>query len=415
MRFLADLHLHSEYSRATSSHMTFDTLAAWAKIKGISLLGTSDFTHPEWRGRIRKELEPEGNGFFRRKRFGVPDDERVREFAAKPGEVHFVLSTELSFIYAKKEKTRRVHLLVLTGKWQSAQMLCRRLARKGNLAADGRPIFGMDAADLVRMAADVDPDCLVIPAHIWTPWFSLFGANSGFDSIDECFEEMAPFIPALETGLSSDPRMTRRISALDRFALISNSDAHSPANIGREANAFNTEFSYRGLREAIRLRDPSKFAYTIEFFPEEGKYYADGHRKCGVVLSPADVIRKGQLCPKCGGKLTPGVCSRIDRLADRSEKAAGKIGIPFRHMIPLREIIGEALGAGINTKTVQDAYFSLIREYGDEHFILAELSENDLRRTKPERVGEGIIRARRGRVGIEPGYDGVYGRVRIFN
>jgi uncharacterized protein (TIGR00375 family) len=273
----------------------------------------------------------------------------------------------------------------------------------------------MDAADFVRMAADADPNCLIIPAHIWTPWFSLFGSRSGFEAIEECFEEMTPFILALETGLSSDPAMCRRISGLDRFALISNSDAHSPGNIGREASAFDTDFSYSGLREALRQNNPEKFLYTVEYFPEEGKYYADGHRKCGLVVSPKNALWRGQVCPVCHNRLTAGVRHRIDDLADRSERTAGRKGIPFRHLVPLREIIAEACGRGPGCKTVAETYFRFIRAFGDEHSILTEIPTNELRRMKPERVAEGIERVRRGRIDITPGYDGVYGRVRLFS
>ena len=395
--------------------MTLPTMAAWAKIKGISLLGTADFTHPEWRRRLRREIAPARNGFFRLKNPAPPEDERLREFAFSPDGIHFLLSSELSFVYGKKGKTRKIHLLVLVPGWASVEQICRRLARKGNLSADGRPVFGMDAADFVRMAADADPNCLIIPAHIWTPWFSLFGSRSGFEAIEECFEEMTPFILALETGLSSDPAMSRRISGLDRFALISNSDAHSPGNIGREASAFDTDFTYSGLREALRQNNPEKFLYTVEYFPEEGKYYADGHRKCGLVVSPKNALWRGQVCPVCHKRLTAGVRHRIDDLADRSERTAGRKGIPFRHLVPLREIIAEACGRGPGCKTVAETYFRFIRAFGDEHSILTEIPANELRRMKPECVAEGIERVRRGRIDISPGYDGVYGRVRLFS
>jgi uncharacterized protein (TIGR00375 family) len=415
MKFLADLHLHSRYSRATSAAMTQPSMAAWAKIKGLSLIGTTDFTHPEWRRRLRTGMEPAGNGFFQLKRRMRPEDPGLRDFSPAAGEVQFLLSSEMSFVYAKKGKTRKIHLLVLVGRWASAEKMIRRLARKGNLSADGRPVFGMDAADFLRLAADVDPDCLVIPAHIWTPWFSLFGSRSGFDSVEECFEEMSPFIAALETGLSSDPAMSRRVSALDRFALISNSDAHSPIHMGREASAFDTEFSFQGLREALRLNTRDKFLYTVEFFPEEGKYYADGHRKCGFVVPPGPALRRGQVCPVCSKPFAAGVRHRIEDLADRPSPRAGNGGIPSRHLIPLREIIAAACGRGPAGKTVSETYFRFIRAFGDEHSILTGIPVGELRRLPPPRVALGIDRVRRGRVLISPGYDGIYGRVRLFD
>jgi uncharacterized protein (TIGR00375 family) len=414
MRFLADLHLHSRFSRATSKDMTFEALAAWARIKGIALLGTADFTHPEWWALTKRKLEPAGNGFFRLKKTARPGNGFLREFTLDSDTVQFVLSAELSFIYTEKEKTRKIHLVVLAPGRETVEKISRRLEKIGNLRSDGRPILGMSAALFVRMIADIDPRCLVIPAHVWTPWFSLFGSKSGFDSIGDCFEDMTPFIPALETGLSADPRMIRRVSDLDRFSLVSNSDAHSPGKIGREANAFDTDFSYQGLATALKSGNPAKFLYTVEFFPEEGKYYADGHRKCGIVRVPGKSRKKETRCPVCGKALTPGVRRRVEELADRPERPAPDTRIPSLYLVPLEEIIGAACGRSPGCASVRELYFRFIREFGNEHRILTEIPGAELRRLGPERIALGIERVRSGKVRVSPGYDGLYGRVQIF-
>ena len=416
MKFVADLHVHSKFSRATSKDMTFDAMACWARAKGVRLLATGDFTHPEWLFLMKEKLEPAGNGFLRL-RNGPPqtDDPHLKPFAASAREVAFILSTELSFIYSKLGKVRKVHLLVLAPDLESVEKLNARLAGIGNLRSDGRPILGLDARLFVRLVAETCPRCVVIPSHIWTPWFSLFGANSGFDAIEECFEEMTPFIFALETGLSSDPPMNRRLSALDRYALVSNSDAHSPSRIGREANVFDAEFSYGGLVAALRAKDPARFLHTVEFFPEEGKYHFDGHRKCGVVLAPGESLARNDLCPKCGRKLTIGVMHRVEELADRSSGDEAPFRTPFLNLVPLNEIVAEALGKSAECQSVWDVAFRFIREFGDEYTVLAEASIADLCRVAPERVGEGIDRMRRGRVRIAPGHDGEYGTVRLFD
>jgi uncharacterized protein (TIGR00375 family) len=414
MKFIADLHLHSKFSRATSRDMTFDIMAYWAKVKGISLLATADFTHPEWFFLTKEKLEPTGNGFFRLKNPRPPDHEHLRSITFSPSDVHFILSTEISFIYSKKGKVRKVHLLLLAPDFETAEKINSRLSGLGNLRSDGRPILGMDAKAFVKLVAETSPKCAVIPSHIWTPWFSLFGANSGFDSIEECFEEITPFIFALETGLSSDPPMNWRLSALDRYALVSNSDAHSPSKIGREANAFDAEFSYRGLLDAIKSRDPAKFLYTVEFFPEEGKYHYDGHRKCGVLYSPKESIARGDICPRCGKKLTIGVMHRVEELADREDVRDAALRIPYKNLIPLNEIIAEACEKTADCQSVWDLYFQFIREFGDEHKILTEVTAAELSRLHPEKVARGIDRMRKGLVKIIPGHDGEYGIIRLF-
>lgn len=414
MKFIADLHIHSKFSRATSRDMTFDTIACWAKVKGLSLVASGDFTHPEWFFLCRQKLEPAGNGFFRLRSVQPPGNGYLKGIAVKPDDVHFILSTEISFIYSKKGKVRKIHLLLLAPDFESVEKINGRLGGLGNLRSDGRPILGMDAKNFVRLVAETAPGCVVIPSHIWTPWFSLFGANSGFDAVEECFEEMTPFIFAVETGLSSDPPMNWRLSALDRYALVSNSDAHSPSRLGREANVFNTEFSYKGLVEALRRKDPAKFLETIEFFPEEGKYHYDGHRKCGVVFSPKESLARKDLCPKCGKKLTIGVMHRVEELADREEAVGPPLKIPFRNLIPLNEIIAEAIDKTPECQSVWDIYFRLIHEFGDEHTILTSVPIHDLARVQPERISQGVERMRKGAVRIEPGHDGFYGQIRLF-
>jgi len=416
MKFVADLHIHSKFSRATSRDMAFDTLAPWAKVKGISLLATGDFTHPEWLFLMKEKLEPMGNGFLRLKNgTTVMDGPPFRGLPVLGRPVAFVLSSELSFIYSKGGKVRKVHVMVLAPDFESVERLNGRLQAVGNLGSDGRPILGLDVRLFCRMVAEAAPRAVVIPSHIWTPWFSLFGANSGFDAIEECFEEMTPSIFALETGLSSDPPMNRRLSALDRFALVSNSDAHSPSKIGREANAFDTDFSYRGLVDALRTNDPSKFLYTVEFFPEEGKYHYDGHRKCGVVSAPRESLKTNDLCPKCGKRLTIGVLHRVEELADRENGEGLPDRVPHKSLIPLNEVIAEALGKTPECQGVWDMYFRFVREFGDEHAILTDVPVTELSRVSPENVAEAVDRMRKGLVHILPGHDGEYGRIRIFS
>jgi uncharacterized protein (TIGR00375 family) len=416
MKFLADLHLHSKFSRATSRDMTLDTMAAWARIKGIRVLASADFTHPEWLFLTKEKLEPAGNGFFRLKTPQAPENEQLRSVPSSRDDVLFVLSTELSFIYSKQGKVRKIHLLLLAPDFESVEKINGRLHGLGaNLRSKRRPIIGLDARTFVKLTADLCPRCVVIPSHIWTPWFSVFGANSGFDTIEECFEEMTPFIFALETGLSSDPAMNRRLSALDRYALVSNSDAHSPSKIGREANAFETDLSYKGLVGAIRSKDPARFLYTVEFFPEEGKYHFDGHRKCGVLLSPRESLAHDDLCPVCGKKLTIGVAHRIEELADRDDIRDAGLRVPFKNLLPLNEIIAAACDKTAECRSVWDTYFKFIREFGNEHRILTEVPIADLGRLAPEKVGQGVERMRKGLVKIAPGHDGEYGIIRLFD
>ncbi len=407
MRFIADLHVHSHYSRATSKDMSPEGIWKWAQLKGITVIGTGDFTHPGWLKELQKKLEPAGNGLFRLKKKyqpdGVPDSCKA--------DVSFILSAEISCIYRKNEKTRKVHAVVLSPDLASAARLNASLSKIGNLKSDGRPILGLDAKELLRMTLDASPDNLFIPAHAWTPHFSVFGAASGFDTLEECFDELTPHIYAIETGLSSDPGMNRRLSALDRITLVSNSDAHSAPKIGREANIFDAEISYPAMMNAIKTR--KGFSGTIEFFPEEGKYHNDGHRACGVSLTPKETIRHDYCCPVCGKKVTVGVLHRVEKLADREEgKPTG--APPYFSIIPLPEIIAEGLDCGVNTKKVNALYFSLLEKLGSEFSILMDAPLDAIELAGAPFLREAIGRVRRGNVHISPGYDGEYGKVRIF-
>jgi len=415
MKYVADLHIHSKFSRATSREMTLDTLARWAKVKGISLLATGDFTHPEWLFLAKEKLVPTGNGFFQLKSLLPTGNDHLMSIPTAPQDVSFILSTEISFIYSKKGRVRKIHILLLAPDFESIDKINSRLSAIGNLRSDGRPILGLDAKDFVKIVAKTCPQCVVIPAHIWTPWFSLFGANSGFDTIEECFEEMTPYIFALETGLSSDPAMNWRLSALDKYSLISNSDAHSPSKIGREANVLDADFSFDGLIKAIKQKNPDNFLYTVEFFPEEGKYHYDGHRKCNVVFSPQETIQHQGRCPQCGKKLTIGVMHRVTELSDRQTGQYPPMRIPYRNLIPLNEIIAQAIGKTAECKSVWDIYFRLIHEFGNEHVILTEVSNDDLKQFNSENLALGIERMRKGQVRIIPGHDGAYGIINLFD
>lgn len=408
MRFIADLHIHSKYSRATSKEMSPEKIWEWAQLKGIKLIGTGDFTHPEWFKELQEKTEPYGNGLFILKKDFFTNDvpDSCRE------EVFFLLTSEISCIYSKKAKTRKIHCIVLMPDFSTAARLNIMLSRIGNLNADGRPILGLDAKGLLKIVLEISPDALLIPAHAWTPHFSIFGAESGFDSVEECFEDLATYIYAIETGLSSDPPMNWRLSALDRLTLISNSDAHSPAKIGREANIFDTELSYKGVMDAIKTK--KGFLGTIEFFPEEGKYHYDGHRLCGVSLSPMETIQHNYLCPVCGKKITVGVMHRVEKLADREDGFKPLNALPFYSIIPLQEIIAEVLKVGVNSKTVENAYWSMLHKLGSEFNILMNLPLEDLGKTCSPLIKEAIGRMRIGNVHIAPGFDGEYGKIKIF-
>jgi len=396
VEFIADFHIHSKYSRATSRDMDVPHLAHWAKIKGITLMGTGDFTHHLWLEELKKNLQDTGNGLFKHK------------------DVHFILTAEVSSIYSKNNRTYRIHNVLVAPSFKAVDAINDALGRRGNLASDGRPVLGLDASELARIVFDVDENCMLIPGHIWTPWFSLFGSMSGFDRIEDCFEKHTGKIFALETGLSSDPAMNWRLSALDRFTLISNSDSHSPAKIGREANVFDCELSYAAIRDVLKTRDTRRFLYTIEFFPEEGKYHYDGHRLCGVSLAPQETKKYNGICPQCKKPLTIGVMNRVEQLADRPEGFTPANAIPFKNLVPLPEIIAEAKGVKKDSVAVEKEYFSQVAKFGTEFDILIRASREELHKGLPAKIAEGVLRMREGKVTAKAGYDGEYGVISVF-
>jgi len=380
--------------------MDLEYLDTAARTKGIKVLGTGDFTHPAWLENLKEKLEPAESGLFKLKN-------------SNSG-TRFILTAEISCIYSKGGKVRKIHTIIFSPDFPAVEKINTQLSWIGNLKSDGRPILGLDAKELAKIALDASPDCLVVPAHIYTPWFSLFGSKSGFDSIEECFEEYSKYIFAGETGLSSDPPMSWRNSDLDKIALISNSDAHSPAKLGREANVFNTDLSYQSIVEAIKTKNPGKFLYTIEFFPEEGKYHFDGHRNCGIRFSPQETKKHNGLCPVCGKPLTVGVLNRIEELADRKEGFIPEKSLPFKSLVPLGEIIADVLNCSVGTKAVEKEYRNLIEKFGSEFNVLLNISEKELAGATLTEISQAVIRVREEKVTKEPGYDGVYGRIKIF-
>ncbi len=424
MRIIADLHIHSKYSRAVSSEMLLENLDAWADDKGIKVMGTGDFTHPEWVKEIKKKLEPAESGLFKLKK-----EFKKKTIKGTEANTRFMLTSEISSIYSRDGRTRRVHNLVFAPSIKTIEKINKELGRVGNLKSDGRPIIGIDSEDLLKLVLEADERAVLIPAHAWTPWFSVFGSMSGFDSLEECFGDYAKYIFAIETGLSSDPLMNRRVTALDKVALISNSDSHSLERIGREANIFDCELSYDGIIEAIKSGIPhlnpppsareggkeGRFLETIEFFPEEGKYHIDGHRLCGVAFMPKESKKHKLICPKCGSKLTIGVLHRVEELADRAENFKDALRVPFRNLVTLDQIIGEALDLGPKTKSVFKEYEKLIKTFGSELNILMEADIQKIAVSSKVEIAEGVKRVREGRLKIKPGYDGEYGEIKIFD
>lgn len=424
MQYIADFHIHSKYSRATSQKMDLEYLDQWAKIKGIDVLGTGDFTHPKWFKELKEKLEPLGNGLYKLQNRAM-EKARLETannfFKEKSQKTNFILSTEISCIYSKNDKVRRIHIMIFVPSLEVAEKINIQFSWIGNLKADGRPILGLDAKELAKIALEISEECLIVPAHIWTPWFSLFGSQGGFDSIEECFEELTPQIYALETGLSSDPAMNWRLSALDNYTLISNSDAHSLANLGREANVFEgNDLSYSSIIKALKrgkandLTEDLKLIYTIEFFPEEGKYHYDGHRSCKIRFSPEETKRAQGICPKCKKLLTVGVMNRVVSLADRDKGIKPEGAANYKNLVPLQEIIAEALDKAKGTKAVDEEYQNLVKKGKNEFNILLNLSYQELKKITLSKIIEGIKRVREGKIEVLPGYDGVYGTVKAF-
>ncbi|MGB9921040.1 MAG: UvrD-helicase domain-containing protein [Moorellales bacterium] len=423
MEFVADLHVHSRYSRATSPDATPENYYRWAVYKGVTLVGTGDFTHPAWREELQRALEPAEEGLYRLKEQekhwpSELDPERFpwagpRETNGRPA-VRFVVSGEISTIYKKDGRVRKIHHLILLPGLEAAEALSRRLEAIGNLGSDGRPILGLDSLRLLEMVLEVCPKAVFIPAHIWTPHFSLLGANSGFDSLEECFEDLSGYISALETGLSSDPPMNWRVSALDRCVLVSNSDAHSPKNLAREANLLDAELSYPGLYRALTAPDFTGLMGTLEFFPEEGKYHYDGHRACRLRWHPAETRAGGGKCPVCGRPVTVGVLHRVEELADRQEGSRPAGARPYQSLVPLPEVIASALGAGTASQRVARVYSALLGRLGPELVVLRQAPVAEIAGVAGWPVAEAIRRVRAGEVKVEPGFDGEYGKIEII-
>lgn len=402
---IADLHIHSHFSRATSRDCDAPHLDLWARRKGIGLIGTGDFTHPAWRQELKEMLLPAEEGLYRLK------DELVLPCEVQPATApRFVLSGEISTIYKCGGKTRKVHHVILLPSIEAAEELSHRLEAIGNLHSDGRPILGLDSRDLLEITLECCPEAIYIPAHIWTPHFSLFGAFSDFSTVEECFGDMAPYIHAMETGLSSDPLMNRRLSMLDGYTLVSNSDAHSPAKLGREANLLDCELSYPSVKHAIETGEG--FFGTIEFYPEEGKYHLDGHRNCHCCLEPAQTVELNGRCPVCGRKLTVGVLHRVEELADRTEPC--KLPKPFESLMPLPELLADCYGVSPVSKKVNAAYFALLGKLDSEFDILRTLPLATLESAGGPIVAEAVRRLRQGQVIRQAGYDGEYGIIRLF-
>ncbi|PIT87704.1 MAG: DNA helicase UvrD [Candidatus Magasanikbacteria bacterium CG10_big_fil_rev_8_21_14_0_10_40_10] len=404
---IIDLHIHSKYSRACSKDLELPKIAQACQIKGVDIVATADFTHPAWFEHIKENLIEDNQGIYRLK-----DNSSL---------TRFILSTEISCIYKHKEAVRRLHLVLLAPNLKAVEKFNQALEKRGvNIRSDGRPIMGLSAKEILQIMLAIDPDFMMIPAHAWTPWFAIFGSKSGYDRLEDCFEELTPRIRAIETGLSSDPPMNRRLSALDKIVLVSNSDAHSLDKIGREANvlAFDNpkDINFLNIKKIIESGDRDRFLHTIEFYPEEGKYHCDGHRDCRVCLTPLQTKKANYLCPKCKKKLTVGVLHRVDDLADRNEDAIPKnIFVPHKYIVPLREIIGYVFGVGPKSKKVDKEYQNMIKKIGHEFFILLSASEEQIKKNISDgNIWLAIANTRSGNVILKGGYDGEFGQVNVL-
>ncbi|MEK6808827.1 MAG: endonuclease Q family protein [Nanoarchaeota archaeon] len=394
MNIISDLHVHSKHSRATSKNLDLENLEKYGRIKGLNLIGTGDFTHPIWIKELKNKLIEDETGILK----------------TKSG-FNFLLQTEISNIYTQDGKQRRIHNILLAPNFETVEQIIERLSKKGRLDYDGRPIFGFNCIELVEMLKEINNNIEIIPAHIWTPWYSLFGSMSGFDSVDECFQEQSKHIHALETGLSSDPTMNWRLSKLDRYTLVSFSDSHSfwPWRIGREATVFDIkELTYKNVIKVLRERDGIK--ETVEVNPNFGKYHLTGHRNCEVCLRPKDSIKNNNICPKCKKQLTIGVLQRVEQLADRDVGYTSKENIRFRSMLPLAEIISAVIGQGVSTKSVLSEYFKLVKNRS-EFDVLIDMRSEELSKLTSEKIASAIIKNRDGKLKVSPGYDGVYGKL----
>lgn len=414
MELVVDLHIHSHYSRATSPDCTFEGLYKWGKLKGISVIGTGDFTHPEWFAEMREKLAPTPGGLFTLREDIAEEVDKNVPASVRSNAIYFVPSVEIATIYKKHDRVRKLHQLIIMPTFEAVSELNARLERIGNLKADGRPILGLDSKELLKMALDVTPETLFIPAHIWTPWFGLFGSKSGFDNLAEAYEELAPEIHAIETGLSSDPPMNWRVSDLDSITITSNSDAHSPQKLGREATIVNAEPTYEDVIGAIKTND-TRLVGTIEFFPHEGKYFASGHRACNVRLDAEEVKKLGGICPVCHKPLVVGVDYRVGELASRPSDFAKPNAKKVEYIIPLPEIIAELKGVkSVGSKAVVDELNAVYAALGDEFSILRKVPVEEIRAKGFELLALAVERLRAKDVVLDAGYDGVYGTIKIF-
>lgn len=410
MNLIADFHIHSKYSRAVSPNMVLPEIRIWAKKKGINLVSAADFTHPVWFREIKENLEEAERGLYTMRGNKNLDPEK---------ETRFILTTEISCIYSKGGKARRIHALIFAPSLEIVEKINNKLGQTYNLKSDGRPILGIDVKNLTEIILEISSECMIIPAHIWTPWFSVFGSKSGFNSLVECFDELAPQIYAVETGLSSDPSMNLRVLELDNKTIISGSDAHSLLNLGREACVFGIEkkdLSYNEIARVIKEKDTKKFLHTLEFFPEEGMYHFDGHRACGVSYSPEETKKRNGVCGVCGRSVTVGVMNRVHELADPARPEGFKLfnSVPFKSVVPLCEIISEALHVGVKSKAVMSAYEKMLNGLESEFNILLNAGRAEIENFSNAKIAEGIFRAREGKVFITTGFDGKYGKVEVF-
>ncbi|MCK4400782.1 UvrD-helicase domain-containing protein [bacterium] len=414
MKFIADFHIHSHYSIATSKNLIPEYLDLWAGLKGIKVVGTGDFTHPGWVKELKEKLEPAEPGLFRLKdKYKQNTD--FQTLTSSDNEARFLLTSEISNIYKKDGKVRKVHNLIFAPDFKTVEKIQQKLIKiGGNITSDGRPILGLDSRDLLEIVISCSEKSFFVPAHIWTPWFSALGSKSGFDSIEECYGDLSEHIFAVETGLSTDPPMHWICSFLDKYRLLSNSDAHSPEKLGRNANLFNTEISYNAIIDAVKTGKPEHFLGTIDLFPQEGKYHYDGHRKCNMCWSPLETLKHNEICPVCGKKITVGVMNRIAQLADRYDPLQREKRLPFHSIIPLKEIISEILEVGPGSQRVAHAYNTLLQKAGTELDLLLNLPVKEVERASNSLLAEAIRRMRNRQVYVKEGFDGEFGKVKVF-
>lgn len=412
MSFIADFHIHSKYSHATSKYMDLLALATWGQLKGIMMMGTGDFTHPIWQKELKEQLQEAEQGLFKLKPEYYKQVEQQVYDSCRATQ-RFMLTAEISTVFKRNGKCYRTHSIILAPSFKAVNYISAQLAKIGNITADGRPILGCDVKDIVKIALDASPDCMVIPAHIWTPWFGMLGSKSGFNSIADCFEELVDHIYAVETGLSSNFMMNAQISDLDKFALLCNSDAHSVQKLGREANVMNTELTYAGITNALKQNDPQQLVAGIEFFPERGKYYGDGHRACNVYMTPQETAQHKATCPGCNKGLTVGVLNRVNQLADRTSEQACTFVRNSYQIIPLFDILSHHLGVADTSKKVQKMYHTMLQSIGSEFDILLKTPLEDIAKASTPAIAQSIAKLRSGDVVVQPGYDGVYGQVQF--